>query len=448
MFTLIVEDTISGCFDDDSIMVKDLTEYPPVDAGPDQVLDCNHPTVILNENGTNPFDDVVFQWTGPAGGILSPDTLLSILVGTPGEYILMGLDTATGCSNEDTAMVLDMTTPPFAEINIVEHITCIDSIALLDVGGSTSGAGVVYAWFGPGFNNVNSDTIEPTNPGLFILNVTDQGTGCDASDSVRLTLPSEPQDLLADIDLPFCAGDSSGVITVTTVTGGTPDYMYALDGGALQSVPTFLDLVAGNYTIHIVDANGCAYSELFTVPDGIPLTIDIGPDIDLVLGDSVILWADVSLPWSQIDSIVWTPLDILSCEYCTNPTLYGLHDDVVTATVYTAGCVDEDMLTVRVDVDANIYIPNVFSPNDDGINDYVTVFTDNRVRRIVYLEIFDRWGNQVFVGENFLPNDPLKGWDGSFRGKKMNPAVFAYIARVELINGDLVDRKGDITIIR
>ena len=134
--------------------------------------------------------------------------------------------------------------------------------------------------------------------------------------------------------------------------------------------------------------------------------------------------------------------------YCINPVLYGLQSDVVTATVYSGGCIDQDMLNVRVDVDANIYIPNVFSPNDDGINDYVTIFTDHRVRRIVYFEIFDRWGNQVFVGKDFLPNDPLKGWDGSFKGKVMNPAVFAYIARVELINGDQVDRKGDITIVR
>jgi hypothetical protein len=49
---------------------------------------------------------------------------------------------------------------------------------------------------------------------------------------------------------------------------------------------------------------------------------------------------------------------------------------------------------------------------------------------------------------DIAPNDPLLGWDGSFRGKKMNPAVFAYIAKVELINGAIVRRKGDITLLR
>ncbi|HJW29736.1 MAG TPA: gliding motility-associated C-terminal domain-containing protein, partial [Saprospiraceae bacterium] len=151
---------------------------------------------------------------------------------------------------------------------------------------------------------------------------------------------------------------------------------------------------------------------------------------------------------SQVDSLVWALGDHLSCTHCINPTLYGLFDEIITATVYAGGCVDSDMLALRVDVDAKIYIPNVFSPNGDGINDHVTVFTDDKVRKIVYLEIFDRWGNQVFVANNIEPNDPLLGWDGSFKGKPMNPAVFAYIARVELINGQQIDRKGGITLVR
>jgi gliding motility-associated-like protein len=76
------------------------------------------------------------------------------------------------------------------------------------------------------------------------------------------------------------------------------------------------------------------------------------------------------------------------------------------------------------------------------------VFSDPRVKKIVYLEIFDRWGNMVFKANNIEPNDPLLGWDGTFKDKPMNPAVFAYIAQVELINGATVNKKGDITLIR
>jgi len=449
IFTLIVEDTVSGCFDNDTVMVEDLTQYPQVDAGLPQSIDCNNVTAILNEGATNNNNNIVFQWTSTLGGIVGPDTLIFAVVDVSGQYYyLMATDTTNGCQNEDSVFVTDLTALPLADINIAEIITCIDSSALLDIGTSSSGPGIMYVWSGPDINNLITQTLETSVPGQYYLDVINENTGCAARDTVALAAPMEPQDLTAFIELPLCAGDPSGTITIDSVTGGTPVYMYSINGGMPQSSPIFEDLYAGVYSIAVVDANGCVYAESYTVADGIELTIDIGPDIELELGDSITLWADVSLPWSQIDSIVWTPIDILSCTYCINPELYGLQSDVVTATVYSGGCIDQDMLNVRVDVDANIYIPNVFSPNGDGINDYVTVFTDHRVRRIVYFEIFDRWGNQVFVGKDFLPNDPLKGWDGSFKGKMMNPAVFAYIARVELINGDHVDRKGDITIIR
>ena len=121
---------------------------------------------------------------------------------------------------------------------------------------------------------------------------------------------------------------------------------------------------------------------------------------------------------------------------------------MITATAYAGGCKDEDQLNLRVDIDVNVYIPNVFTPNGDGTNDHVTVFADDRVRRVVFLEIFDRWGNMVFRAADFLPNDPILGWDGSFRNNPMNPAVFAYVASVELINGVHLPFKGDITLLR
>ena len=237
MWTLIVEDTISGCFDDDSIFIEDLTAYPPSEAGDPQVIDCNHPTVILNEGATNTLDNIIFNWYGPQGGILGPDTTLSILVGTPGMYYLVATDTTNLCQNEDSVLVTDMTMPPLASINLIENITCIDSLALLDVGTSSTGADMIYTWSGPGINNVVSDTIEPSSPGQFILNVTNASTGCAANDTVDLQLPMEPQDLMVDIDLPICEGDPSGSITVSGVTGGTPSYMYSIDGGAPTNNP-------------------------------------------------------------------------------------------------------------------------------------------------------------------------------------------------------------------
>ena len=225
--------------------------------------------------------------------------------------------------------------------------------------------------------------------------------------------------------------------------------MYSLNGGTPQSSPDFSPLAAGSYNIIVTDANGCTYQESFIVPEGDPIILDIGPDLQLDLGETIELTPTLNFPWTwnMTDSLVWIG-DSLSCMNCLNPILLALNNGIITATVFAGNCMDSDTLSLRVDVDADIYVPNVFSPNHDGINDQVTVWADERVRKIVYLEIFDRWGNQVFVATNILPNDPLLGWDGSFKGKPMNPAVFAYIAKVELINGQQIAKKGDITLLR
>jgi hypothetical protein len=231
MFMFTVLDTISGCFDSTSVFVEDLTAYPPINAGANQELDCNHTTVVLNEGAINNLPNLIFQWTGPAGGILSPDTLLSVVVGTPGLYFLTATDTVSGCSNYDSVLVDDLTLLPFAEIVQVESITCIDPSALLNVGLSSTGPEFIYTWSGPDFNNVVADQIEPEAPGQYILTVMNELTGCTSYDTILLSLPMLPTDLLASVTLPVCEGDPTGTITVNNVTGGTPVYMYSIDGG-------------------------------------------------------------------------------------------------------------------------------------------------------------------------------------------------------------------------
>src|SRR5687768_14311140 len=96
----------------------------------------------------------------------------------------------------------------------------------------------------------------------------------------------------------------------------------------------------------------------------------------------------------------------------------------------------------------DVFIPNVFSPNGDNINDWFTLYTDADLKEISLLEIYTRWGDLVFRKTNFLPNDDTQGWDGKFRGETLNPGVYVY--RIEILYGDdLVEKlAGDITIVR
>ncbi|MGB3078988.1 MAG: gliding motility-associated C-terminal domain-containing protein, partial [Saprospiraceae bacterium] len=81
-------------------------------------------------------------------------------------------------------------------------------------------------------------------------------------------------------------------------------------------------------------------------------------------------------------------------------------------------------------------------------NDLFTIYGNKDVKEIVEMRIFDRWGNFVYMNTHFPPNEENYGWDGSFRNSGMNPAVYAYWARVQFVDGAEGFYKGDITLVR
>jgi gliding motility-associated-like protein len=105
-------------------------------------------------------------------------------------------------------------------------------------------------------------------------------------------------------------------------------------------------------------------------------------------------------------------------------------------------------LRVFVQKTKPVYIPNVFSPNNDGVNDVFFIQAGNQVARVRSFLVYSRWGETVHQYYDFLPNDPAYGWDGTHRGKVLNPAVFVYHAEIEFIDGRVELFKGDITLVR
>jgi gliding motility-associated-like protein len=101
-----------------------------------------------------------------------------------------------------------------------------------------------------------------------------------------------------------------------------------------------------------------------------------------------------------------------------------------------------------VDQTESVYVPNAFTPNGDGINDVFTVYGSVDVRKVNRLMVFDRWGELLYEATDFPANDLTNGWDGTFKTKKMNAGVYVYYTEVELLNGEKVIRKGDLTLLR
>ena len=102
------------------------------------------------------------------------------------------------------------------------------------------------------------------------------------------------------------------------------------------------------------------------------------------------------------------------------------------------------LVSTADDCNPNIYIPNVFSPNGDGINDVWEVQIDPALQVSgISCSIFDRWGDLIFETKS----QPV-AWDGVFNGKAVAPGVYVYVVGIEKENRETQVLSGDITLVR
>ncbi|MEY3239062.1 MAG: gliding motility protein SprB, partial [Bacteroidota bacterium] len=136
---------------------------------------------------------------------------------------------------------------------------------------------------------------------------------------------------------------------------------------------------------------------------------------------------------------------------CLSPIVTPLTDiQYYLEAINSEGCSVKDSVLVKVQIpDGNIYAPNIFTPNDDGKDDYFNVFGDPLlVEEVIKLQIYDRWGALIYEGVNLSSNDNNIGWDGTVRGKPASSGVYVWMASIRFTNGKTVQKWGDITLVR
>jgi gliding motility-associated-like protein len=112
------------------------------------------------------------------------------------------------------------------------------------------------------------------------------------------------------------------------------------------------------------------------------------------------------------------------------------------------GCTASDDVTIFLVKNRPIYIPNTFTPNGDGTNDFFTLYGGKSARKIQLLRIFNRWGALIFEGHDMDLGDASQGWDGTFKGEVLPPDVFAFYALIEYVDDEVVLFEGDLTILK
>jgi gliding motility-associated-like protein len=287
-------------------------------------------------------------------------------------------------------------------------------------------------------------------PGNYQLIVQNAVNGC--ADTAQVWVAENPNTLAgAEVSAvnPICYEDENGQIQVLSVTGGTGPYLYSLNGSPLSMQPQYTGLGSGNYELVIQDVEGCEYETMVLLEEGSLPQLQLGEDQEIRLGDEVFLNALTNLRDGEWTSIEWAPQDSAACDQCLSWIDQPERTIQYFATITdTAGCTATDNLLVRVIRDYQVYIPNAFTPNGDGSNDFFLIFAGSDVVEIENFEIYSRWGEQVFQMQEFPPNDPRYGWNGVFRGQPMNIGHFTYFAQIRFVDGEVRLFKGGVNLVR
>ncbi|RLD22079.1 MAG: hypothetical protein DRI69_02260 [Bacteroidetes bacterium] len=345
------------------------------------------------------------------------------------------------------------------EIDAVQAFECDKSIVFSNLSNSATDSIVSYEWnFGAGGAPVMSMGAGPhnviygsfgdkraaltvvTSRGCMVTKIIDLYVEPCCADTSTLDVGANTIDLL-------CPGVPTGVIDAFGISGA-PVYLFSLNGSNFQPSSLYPGLGPGEYMLSIIDEKGCMNVTDIIINDAPPYIVDAGDTLFTDLGFPVQINAIVTP--DIVSKIVWTPLaglefsgDSLS-PLATAPgsTLYTIE------VTNPAGCVATDDVLILVNILRPVYIPNVFSPNGDGINELFYISANQAVAEIETFSVFNRWGAIVWEESNIPFGQNGVGWDGRFKGQYAEIGVYAYHARIRFIDGFIADYSGSVTVLR
>lgn len=312
-----------------------------------------------------------------------------------------------------------------------------------------------YEWnFGDGATSSDHNPVHYyTSPGNYTVSlVVNTQKGC--TDTLRqgpVKVVQSPVIDIAPTDTAICLND------YVTYKGLDlrPDtsaivWSWSLNGNRynIQNPPTQQFTTVGNFNIDLVAVNssGCVDSsskKLLVHP--LP-QISMPSAITMQVGFPITIPATYS---SNVWSWTWSPSNTLNCTNCPQPVASPKFDTKYTVLfIDSNGCKNTaDIQIIVVCKNENVFVPNTFSPNNDGSNDVFYV-RGRGLDRVKSLRVFNRWGEVVFEQQNFPVNNPMYGWDGKYKGNKPVPDVYVYQVEIFCENSQVVHFEGNIALIQ
>lgn len=408
-----------------------------------------------------------YIWDGPPGTLVNGEPVPVFAAGPAGSQVKVTLGSQSGdicvqaanscnrnapCTGSLAVEILGDEYRPQIVLDAVQELHCDDQPTTLLAQLTTTGGSYGVQWTttdGHIVQQANQLKVKVDSTGTYLLLVTNLVNGCTAADSVRVTPPAVPTGAALRIQPIRCFGENNGALRIDSVAGGTPPFLYALDGQALNAAFSFEYLRPGAHTLLIQTAKGCSWDTLFTMPEPGELLVNLGGDTTMHLGKMVHLWPvnAVNYPDRNAQMEVQSPdLYPFMCDTCTYLATRSFRYHVLVRD--SNGCEATDNRDVTVNKERYVYLPNVFAPDGLDGNDRFTVFGGEDVVAIRFLRVYTRWGKRVYEAVDFAPNDPAHAWDGTADGRKLDPSVFVYETEILFKDGETAVYRGDVTLYR
>ena len=219
---------------------------------------------------------------------------------------------------------------------------------------------------------------------------------------------------------------------------------YEWSNGATS--PTIAVTEAGHYEVTV--STGCDEAEGSTYLQLSEIEIELGDNQIIEIGESLALTPSITSD-APIRSYFWQTSEGLSLDCYTCPEAVSFPDQPghYQLTVENNwGCQASDQIQINIK-GFKVYVPDAFSPNGDGNNDFFYLQSQNPYEIEVF-RVFNRWGDLVFEAKNAFSNDRLAGWDGNFNGKPLPAGAFAWYANVRALNGRNHLLSGEVNMLK
>lgn len=401
------------------------------------IVQLDHVDVLCNGDSTG--SAFVVNSSGGTGSLIylwsyqnqSDSTIDSIPAGT---YIITVTD-ENACSISDTVTVLQPTPIQVSTISVTAAI-CENPTgsATVDAFGGTPG--YTYSW-----NGSTGPSITSVVAGNYSVTITDANT-CSVVYSV--TIPFDPGNMTIDIETSDDHCDQGvGSATAIVSNGNMPfQYQWNCTGANTHSVT---GLFEGNYSLSVTDNNGCHAQTDFTIDNvaGPIADFTTSPQASIFLTGQDIHFYDISS--GSVNFWLWdfdfnNDTSLIQNPYYSYPEP-GMYS-ILLLVSDEWGCTDTVTKNISVRDRMTIYIPDAFSPNGDGMNDFFGPFGTSIDIDNFEIRIFNRWGEELFVSHNINAM-----WDGSYNGVPVPPGVYVWSVYVREVGGNDAMMSGRVTVL-